>query len=274
MRLIGLHLRLNSNLTTLIEKAIRLELPFFQCFLVHQYTKRLGKFDDEDVRNFLALRKNFKDIYLHGSYWINLAGVRHTQHKSFTRELRLAHQLGFGYMVLHAGSAKGGKNKRDGIEALASAMNNILKNERTVEFVLENSAHGRLNIGGDLQDYKLLLELLDDPDAVSFCIDTAHAHSYGYSLNSEQALETFIEILESTIGVKRIRLLHLNDTQQKCSSKMDKHEAIGKGLLGDEWLRKFVLHPKLAHIPVIMELPEMSELEEFKILQKVRSWHQ
>jgi deoxyribonuclease-4 len=273
VRLIGLHLRLTSNLTALIEKAIRLELPFFQCFLVHQHTKRLGRFDDEDVRTFLALRKNFKDIYLHGSYWINLSSVRITHHRSLIRELKLAHQLDFTHIVLHGGSAKGGKNKREGIEALARSLNNILKSERTVTFVLENSAHGRLNIGGDLQDYKLLLERLDYPDSISFCIDTAHAHSYGYSLNTEQDQEKFIETLESTIGIERIVLLHLNDTLQKCSSKMDKHEVLGEGMIGDEWLRKFVMHPKLAHIPIIMELPEMSETQEFKILEKVRSWH-
>lgn len=275
MRPIGLHLRVTSSFTALIEKALRLKLDIFQFFLVHEETMRLYVPEHDDMQNFLKLRRaHFKNVYVHGSYWINLAGVSVTHHASLSRELRLAHSLECTDIILHAGSAKGGKNKREGIDAVARILNIILKEKFNIRIVLENSAHGRLTVGSDIEDFKIILEKLDDPDAISFCIDTAHAHSYGYDITTAALQDQFINLLESTIGIKRIALIHLNDTKQRRGSKIDKHEMIGDGVLGEQILKEFVLHPRINHIPLIMELPELPENTEFEIVEKVRSWHQ
>jgi len=274
LRVIGLHLRLTSTLTALIEKAIRLELPLFQSFLVVQESGKLLVPDAQDVQTFIALRqKYFKDVFMHGSYWINVANIRMNRHYNLQRELKLAHQLEYSHIILHPGSAKGAQLKSEGIDAVARVLNKIFSKTPHIRIVLENGAHGNLTVGSDLEDFKTILEKLKFPDSISFCIDTAHAHSYGYDLSSMSAQEVFIDILEETIGIERIALLHLNDTKQIRGSKVDKHEIIGDGVIGDEALKQFVLNPRIAHIPLIMELPELSEEEEYKVLDKVRAWH-
>ena len=275
MRKIGLHLRFAGSLTQLIEKALRLELPFFQCFFVDKTTGYLMQPAPQDLEDFLRLRReHFQDLYVHGSYWVNLAGVYYTGHRALYRELALAKKLEFNNMVLHPGSAKGGENKGEGIDALAHSLNILLKKEAMdgIRVVLENTAHGNLSIGGDLHDFKLLLERVHNPEKIAFCIDTAHAYSYGYDIVDAAGRAAFIDCIEQTIGIEKVQLIHLNDTAEKLGSKLDRHESPGKGNIGLDALKSFMCEPRLKYIPVLMELPVMEENEEKEILNLVRSW--
>ncbi len=273
MKHIGLHIRLTSTFTDLIEKAVRLNMPIFQCFFVSQETGELVIPNASDLERFLNLRRRyFKDVYVHGSYWINLANAFQKSHHSLHRELELAKKLEFTHMVLHPGAAKGVRTKREGIEVMARLLNAVTKTEHDIKFVLENAAHSKMTIGGDLEDFKTLLPMLDYPEKIVFCIDTAHAHAYGYDLIDEQSRNNFIALLDATIGIDKIAVLHLNDTKEKRGTKMDRHAAIGTGILGDQVLKSFMFHPKLAKIPVIMEMPSMLEEEEVRVFEKVRRW--
>jgi deoxyribonuclease-4 len=190
------------------------------------------------------------------------------------RELELAKRLEFTHMILHSGSTKGVKFREEGITIIANVLNRVLKRENDITIVLENTAHGGMAVGSDLHDFSRLLAKLDQPDKVKFCIDTAHAYAYGYDLATQKGQADFINVLEKTIGVSRIALIHLNDTGEKLGSRIDRHSILGEGLLGDDALKSFIFHPKLQDIPVLMELPVVSEEIELEMLRKVRSWHE
>lgn len=270
-RKIGLHLRLNKTINDLAERAAALQMPIFQCFFIHQDTNQFAAISDEEIKLFLKQwRKKFDQLYLHGSYWINLASAS-TTNRILMRELDLAKKLEFTHIVIHPGSARRTGKKADGIAAIARKLNAILKNESDITLVLENTAHAGHSIGGDLHDFLLLRERLDHPEKIKFCIDTAHAYSYGYDLTQEKSQKHFIDLIEKCIGFKNVALIHLNDTKQECGSRIDRHEIIGEGKLG--------LHlPQIVHlddfkqVPIIMELPVMDPKEEEKILEMVRSW--
>lgn len=252
---------------------MRLSVPLFQCFFIRQETGELIKFDDGDVKSFLTLRRqHFGDLYLHGSYWINLAGIKYTNHYCLKRELHMARWLEFTHIVLHPGAAKGARNRVEGIDAMARVINATMKHEHDIKIVIENGAHGNFSVGGDLHDFQQLLTKLDHPEKILFCIDTAHAHSYGYNIIDAQPRQEFIDLLSTTIGIQRIAVLHVNDTQERRGSRNDRHEVVGKGVLGDAVLRDFVMHPLLVDIPIIMELPVIEEDEEQALLNKVISW--
>lgn len=274
MRKMGLHVRLNSSLTAMIEQAIRQEMDIFQCFMVLQGTGTIVTLDEADVQSYLVLRrKYFGDLYMHGSYWINLASTKIAKHYSLHYELAMARKLEFTHIVLHPGSAKGAQSKLEGIDAMARVINETLKKEHTIKLVIENAAFGALSVGGDIHDFKRFLEKLDHPEKVKFCIDTAHAHSYGYNLIDADSRNNFIQLLDDTIGISNIVLLHLNDTNELCGSKSDRHEVLGKGLLGSEVLKEFAMNEKLKSIPLLMELPTLNETDENVILEEVRSWY-
>lgn len=274
MRNSGLHIRINSTLQDVLSHAQGLELPFFQCFLTTR-TGQLLSFEADDIQKFLEARRNyFKNLYVHGSYWINLANIRYTNHYALFRELELARKLEFTHMIIHPGSTKGSENRLDGIDAMARVLNKLFVSPilGDMQIVLENTAHGSFSIGGDLHDFNVLLHKLDKPEKLQFCIDTAHAYVYGYNIKDEQEQNIFIDLIESLLGINSIALLHLNDTQELCGSKIDQHEIPGMGNLGIQSLKRFALHQKLRDIPILMELPEVSQEREKEILAMVQNW--
>lgn len=271
MRKIGLHIRLTDTIIDVARYATQLQIPIFQCFFIQQESNQFISVNDDEVQLFLKeWREQFEQLYLHGSYWINLAtkssGVRIMQ-----RELELARRLAFTHMIIHPGAIQKRDKKKDAIAAIGHNLNTILKQEHEIKIILENSAHAGRSIGGDLHDFLLLKEYLDHPEKVLFCIDTAHAYSYGYNLLSDKAFKDFIALIDKTVGTSHVALIHLNDTKQICGSLIDKHEAIGQGVL-EEGIKRLVLEPAFVHTPLIMELPIMKQDEEWAMLEKVRKW--
>lgn len=271
MRLIGLHIRLTTTINDLGQYAASLQVPLFQCFLIHQGTNQFIHPTDAEIEEFLTdWRPQFKSLYVHGSYWINLASYA-GENKVLMRELELAKRLAFTHMIIHPGSAKNSKDKKEGISNIAKSLNHTLKKEQEIKIILENTAHAGLSIGGDLQDFYYLRERLDHPEKINFCIDTSHAHSYGYDILTSEGQLQFLELVDQTMGLKNIAVIHLNDTKQTKGSRIDRHENIGDGVLADV-LQPFLAHKSLKNIPVILELPVSSLEEEEKMLQMVRSW--
>jgi len=270
---VGLHFRLTTTLIDLAHKACRLDMPFFQCFFISQEKGRLVQPKDAEVKLFVALRRQyFNQLYLHGSYWINLSSTEYNGYRTLKRELNIAKKLEFTHMILHPGFAKGAREKSEGIRALVGSLNKLLKSEQDITIVLENTTHGNLSVGSDILDFKQVLFYLDQPEKIAFCIDTSHAYSFGYDLVSDREQDSFINFLENTIGIDRIILIHLNDSKKKLGSHVDQHAVIGEGYIGKKSLKRFILHPKLRHIPVLLELPLLSESREHALLKEVRLW--
>lgn len=272
-RTIGLHLRLTTSLTDLYEKAIRFKISILQCFFIVQNINKYITFSAGDLESSLKMRKkHFKELYLHASYWVNLSGKKNSGWRTFKKELELAQKLQFTHIVIHPGSSTGCKNKEEGIACLAKALNKALSRYHDITIVIENIAHGKMSVGGDLQDFKQMLSQIDEPDRIAFCLDTAHAYSYGYNITTKENIDAFIDEVEDCIGTKRVVLIHLNDAEKKCGSRIDKHATPGQGLIGKDALKLFMNHPRLKHASVILELPLMPEEEEKEILKEIHLW--
>lgn len=270
---VGVHIRMRSSLKELQERADFLDLPFFQCFFVPQETGKLIHVTQREIYEFLKLRRTRFDIlFCHISYWVNLSSLGNNGFAQLLREINFAKRLEFTHFVLHAGTAKGAADKMQGIDALAKALNILFSCEHTINILLENSCHGNLAIGSDIQDFRLLLEKIDKPERLHFCIDTAHAYSFGYDIANIHEQEKFILLLEETIGIERIKLIHLNDTLEQLGSRIDRHAVIGKGAIGKDALHYFAMHAKLKHIPLLLELPDLSVEDELLVLNEVRGW--
>jgi deoxyribonuclease IV len=278
--LVGLHLKLESTLENLIKKAEYFPINIFQFFLVKEYTGKYPKLDNKDVKQYLRTRKKFDEIYIHSSYWINLASGKNigykTSQKILKKEIELSKKLLSNYLVLHPGSAtkfkptpQDPKCKLKGIENIVKALNDVLKTERYIKILLENTAHANKTIGSDLNDFKLIKERLDFPEKVKFCLDFAHAFSYGYKVNQT---EDFIKLVDKTMGFESIQLLHLNDSKEERGSRIDKHEIPGKGLIGEIPLKSLIMHKKFQNIPLILELPNITTKETLFLLKKVYDW--
>ncbi len=271
-RPIGLHLRLMTTIEDLLQKALRIESPIAQCFFVLQSTHKYLEITEEDAAASRELAKKFDALYLHASYWVNLAGCTRNGWRPFMRELDFAKKFGFTHLIIHPGSATGCETKDEGIECLARALNKALKDEHEIKIVLENGAHANKTVGGDLEDFRKLRTLLDEPEKIYFCIDTAHAHSYGYDVVTPEGQDAFLKLMHECVGEQFV-LLHLNETAEKAASRIDKHAAFGQGVIGNEALMRFMNHPLCNKVPVILEIPIMeNEEQEKELLSLVSSW--
>jgi len=275
LKKVGLHVRFERTLTELIKKAVRLELPFFQCFLTQRKTGKVFRFEEKDILAFLSMRRiYFEDLYLHASYLINLAQPERFRHPILNKEVDLAKRLEFSHIVLHPGAVRSIDEKKAGIESIARMLNYFCKKEKDIQFLLENTAFGQRAIGSDIEDFFQILEFLDKPETIGFCIDTVHAHVAGYDLISDEGYKQFMYLLEKTIGFERIKLIHLNETRQECRSYVDIHCCIGdkQAQLGDATLKRFIQNKRLACIPLLTELPIVAEEDERRIVTKIDTW--
>lgn len=271
---IGLHVRITDSLTELIDRARRLQISTFQLFLVEQNTRRIFTFSAEEILQFRILREAYFDrLYMHGSYLVNLAGIRYNGMQILYKEISLAKKLGFTDIVLHSGSAHGARDRRIGIDMVARMLNKIVRHEKELTFILENTAHGNMSVGSDITDFYYIRQKLDAPERIRFCVDTSHAHVYGYDLIDSLKKEEFIRLLDECMGIENISLIHLNDTGQRCGSRIDKHDPLGKGVLGIDVLKNFAMDDRFAAIPLIMELPLMDEHQEKFFVNMIEQWH-
>jgi apurinic endonuclease APN1 len=273
MRGVGLNLRLKTNLYDLINEANRLDLPFFQSFLTFQETGKYIKFTQEECKNFLLL-KGEKPLYAHGSYKINLASTHYHDDGAYflKKELELARKLECNYLIVHPGATRDCQERNLGIDYVAKKINTVFKKEYFPSLLLENTAFGSRTIGGEIYDLAHIRSKLDKPEKVQFCIDTAHAYSYGYNIADSHEQEKFIQLLHEVLGFQSIALIHLNDTKVKLGEKHDRHDILGEGNIGEQALKKFVLDPRLAHIPLMLELPILPEDMLKEIMGRINLW--
>ncbi len=274
MRSIGVHLRVLGTIQSVADYALELKLTTFQCFLFHQLTRKYIQPTSADLKEFSDLARRFDTLYVHGSYFINLARtIRNDRHYLLQRELELAKRLQFTHIVLHPGSVPPETEVIQGIDAIVRVLNRLFKQDLGLTVLLENTAHGKRTIGGDLNDFYLIRSKLDKPELLQFCVDTAHAYCYGYDITTPQGRTEFFACVDATMGLENVSLIHLNDTKKGLGSRLDYHEVLGKGMLGFDVLKEFAMDRTIVDKPLILEMPTVTKDEEIAILDTIRSWH-
>lgn len=272
MRPIGLHIRVIDTMVQAADYVEQLDIPLFQCFLVNQSNRKPLQIDPTIAQHFQA-RIVPRKLFVHGSYWINLAQLGAMGLSILKHEIEQAKQLGAQHIILHPGAAHPKATHSEGIDTVARVLNKIMAYEKDIVIVLENTAHAHQAIGSNLADFYTLKQKLDWPENVRFCIDTAHAHAYGYDMSDSTKQQEFINLIDEMIGISMIELIHLNDAIHPHGSRIDKHALIGEGTIGAHALKSFALDPRLAHIPLILELPNLPFEQDSAMLHLVRSWH-
>ena len=273
MNRLGLHIRFAQDLIGLLKKALFLEVPFFQFFLIQQYTGKYIEIDKIVQNQFLALRhEHFKQLYIHGSYWLNGGLGTRESYRALKKELFLSKQLDATHFILHPGCAHKQAPKQEGFDNLIRFINYATKIAPDITIVLENSAHGKRVIGGDLEDFSQIVTKINKPENLKFCLDTAHAHAFGYTFSTQTEQEVFIQQIITHWGIERLALMHLNDTSEELGSGIDRHSIIGYGKIGLDALVALGNHALLRNVSIIMEPPLLSDQEEQLLVQRVRSY--
>lgn len=267
MRKLGLHIRYDGGYRALLDKALSAGMPIFQSFFSTS-EGRYSPLDPDVIAAFQAA--SFHARYVHSSFLINLADYRLQEHPCLKKELYRSQLLGFSHIIAHPGARVENQTREEALETIVRRLNRLVVREKHIQFVLENSAHGKKSLGGDLQDLAYIQERLEYPEKVGFCLDTAHAYVFGYDIKED--LDLWLAEVCKRLSRESIVLIHLNDTQELLGSGVDRHCIIGEGQLGVEVLKACVSHPLLQEISLILELPPVSEEDERRALELVHSW--
>ena len=268
MRSVGLHFRFSDSFEQILTKALEYQSDIIQSFFINAGGRYIAITPDL-VSYFHARRDSFKALYAHSSYLINIADHTITYHPYLKKEITRSQRLGFSHLIFHPGAVTADATRERALDTVVRRINSIVREEPNITIVLENSGHGKKALGGDLQELYYIRERLDKPERVGFCLDTAHAHVFGYDLIT--GLNLWIELAHNLFG-ESIALIHLNDTAELQGSQIDRHCMIGRGQLGETVLKNLVQHPLMKAVPIILEPPVLSDEEERHCLELVKSW--
>jgi deoxyribonuclease-4 len=151
--------------------------------------------------------------------------------------------------------------------AIARSINLSLEATNGVTAVIENTAGQGSNLGYTFEQLKFIIDNIDDKSRAGVCIDTCHAYSAGYEIRTREGFENTFREFARVVGMKYLKGLHLNDTKKRLGSKVDRHENIGLGMLGEETFRMIMNDPKFDNMPLILETPDDTKwAEEIKRL--------
>jgi len=275
VRNIGLHLRFEDSFLDVVEHAALSGITSIQCFFMYSATGKRVEPTYQQIQKFKRLKRDyFHSLYVHGAYWINLADTARAYHPALRHEMLVAKKLGFSHLVLHPGAYPPTSNKEQGIDAIARSLDTITRHEKELTVVLENTAHGNRAIGSNIHDFGRILEKLEHPEKIRFCIDTAHAYAYGYDITNVNDRAAFITLIDRIIGTESVSLIHVNDSKTTCGSYMDHHAILDEGYIKSDALKALVLDERLLTASLILESPNIPFAQQVEMVNKVKQWHE
>ncbi len=199
-------------------------------------------------------------ILPHDSYLINLghpdSEKLQISRDAFLDEFRRCEELGLKMLNFHPGSHLNGLPLDDCLDRIAESINMTLEQTSGVIAVIENTAGQGTNVGFKFEHLAHIIDKVEDKSRVGVCIDSCHAFAAGYDFSTSESYTRVWNEFERIIGFKYLRAMHLNDTKKGLASRVDRHEVLGKGLLGAEFFKLLMKDSRFDNIPLVLETPD------------------
>lgn len=253
------------------------------CDVIQIFTKssnqwRAKALTDEDAEKFIAAQKetSVNVVCAHDSYLINLASPDKALHEksynAFFEEMRRCDLLGIPNLVMHPGSHVG-SGEEAGLKRIAESFNRMFDDDPDgrVIICLETTAGQGTNLGYTFEQLARMIEMVENKSRLGICLDTCHIFASGYAIGTEEDYKATMKAFDRILGLKNLRIIHVNDSKKGYGSKVDRHEDIGKGAIGKKPFGFFLNDPKLAKIPKILETPKKSAADDIRNLRVLRS---
>lgn len=274
---LGVHVSAAGKIYESVERAKKIGCNTMQIFARNPRQWRRKSLISEDIEIFKNKKRELgiSPVVVHAPYLLNLASQREGFHKitirEFTKDLIEADKLGVDYLVTHMGSYKKG-SEASGLLKIIEALNLILADTEGVKtkVLIENTAGSGSWLGYKFSHFKFIFDKIKLSGRLGVCLDTAHAWAAGYEINKEKGFQKLISEIEGEVGMDKLKVVHLNDTQVKLGSRLDRHFHIGRGSIGEEGFRLILNHPQLKSLAFILETPKESSDDDSKNLKTVR----
>jgi deoxyribonuclease-4 len=281
----GSHLSSAGGLYKALEKAVEYGFESVQLFTKSPSQWSAKAVTDDDAERFRLTMKTTKirEIAVHDSYLINLATTKDDVWQrsidAFQDEVMRADKIGAKYLVTHPG-AHLGAGEEIGIARVVEALNEVMRrcSDQSVQILLETTAGQGTTLGHRFEHLAAMLDGVDVPARFGVCFDTCHVFAAGYPLSPEAAYKGTMAEFDKVIGLKKLKLFHLNDSVKELGCRVDRHAHIGKGSMGLEPFRLVVNDRRFRNHAMILETakevdPELGDMDAVNLatLQSLRA---
>jgi deoxyribonuclease-4 len=258
----GFHISIAGGIALAPERAQRLGCDVMQIFSRNQRTWKSSPLSDEEACAFKEHCKTFRirGVSVHSSYLINPGShkkeIRKKSQQAFREELGRTSALAIPYYTIHPGS-HGGAGEEVCLQRIAEMLDWVLEHEpaKGVRILLETTAGQGTSVGHRFEHLRDILAHTRYRQRIGVCFDTCHVFAAGYDIRTRASLRKVLAEFDTIIGIDTLYLFHLNDSKRALGSRIDRHEHIGKGEIGEAGFAALVRHPRFRSFPMILETP-------------------
>ncbi len=269
--LVGAHVSIAGGFFKAIEEGTIIGCTTIQIFTKSNRQWHANSILQADAQAFIAAQKcsEIKTVVAHASYLINLGsatpGVQAKSLSALIDEIKRCHELEIPYLVLHPGTAEP-NSKESTLKQTGNYINQALQATPacTTTVLVETMAGQGKSVGSSFEELRTILEQVTDKTRIGVCFDTCHAFAAGYDFTTPQSYTSTFKQFDELIGLKYLKVFHLNDSKKELNSHVDRHEDIGQGLIKLEAFALIMNDPRFKRIPKILETPMTTGIEDYK----------
>lgn len=270
---IGCHISIAKGFHKAAKDSVKIGANTFQFFTRNPRGGSAKAIDPEDIAKLKVImdEHEFGPLLAHAPYTLNMASnkpeVRDFARQAFKEDLERLEQIPCSLYNFHPGShLKDGVEV--GIERIVEILNEVITGKESTFILLEGMSGKGSEVGSKFEELRAIIDGVHHNHLMGVCLDTCHMYSAGYDIVND--LDGVIDDFDRVVGLDRLKAVHLNDSKMPFASNKDRHERIGEGTIGKDALLKLVHHPKLKHLPFLLETP--NELpgysEEIELMRK------
>jgi deoxyribonuclease-4 len=263
--LIGAHVRAGKGLVPALEHGADIGADTVQIFTQSPRMWKPSQYGDEVLASYRAAQLDHPSVrstFCHATYLINLASpdpeLAAKSRACLTANLSTADGMGSEGLVLHIGSHRGSgfETALPAVaEALVGSLDEVDADVEGCPILLENAAGAGDTVGRSFEELAQVIDAAGGDERLGICLDTQHLWASGIPFGTVAEADNLISLIDDTVGMARLRCLHLNDSKVEFGANRDRHENIGDGTIGSDGLAALLGHPSLQGLPAILEVP-------------------
>lgn len=266
MKFVGAHVSVSGGIENAPLNAHNIGAKAFALFTRNPTRWKASPLNDKSISLFKENCQKYgytpDHILPHDGYLINLGSPEKEKldisREAFLDEFKRCEQLGLKMLNFHPGSHLNLTDLDTCLDTIAESINLVLSKTDNVIAVIENTAGQGSNVGFDFEHLAHIISGIEDKSRVGVCIDSCHAFAAGYDFSSAESFTKVWNDFDRIIGFKYLKAMHLNDTKKGLASRVDRHESLGKGVLGKDFFVNLMNDSRFDNIPLILETPNDS----------------
>jgi deoxyribonuclease IV len=276
---IGAHVKAGKGLVPALQHGDDIGAEVVQIFTQSPRMWKASQYGPEVLAGYREAQRQHPTVtstFCHATYLINLATpdpeLSAKSRTCLNANLATAEGMGSDGLVLHIGSHRGSGLAAalpGVVEGLIEALDSVDATD-PCPILLENAAGAGDTVGRSFEELAEVIEAAGEDERLGVCLDTQHLWASGVPFGTIEEADKLMELVGETVGLDRLRCLHLNDSKVAFGANKDRHENIGDGTIGTEGLAALLGHPDLQDLPAILEVPGVGDGPRAEDVAKAR----